>query len=442
MREENYKKDSINLLGAISLGTGVMIGAAIFAVIGQVAEIAGVLFPLAYIGGAIVAAFSAYSYIKMGNVYPSAGGLGMFFVKIYGKGTITAGSALLMVFSMIIAQSLVARTFGTYTLQLFDIDSQSNLVPILGVGLLIFTYIVNISGNKFIQTLTTGISLVKIAGLVIFSLFALWATSFSVNDVFSGPLPDQVAPSFIAAIALSLLSFKGFTTITNYGSEIIEPKKNIGKAITISISISAALYIIMTWAVTSSLSVPEIIEARDYSLAEAARPILGSYGLWFTVAIAILSTITVAVGGMFAVSRMTAMLTDMELIPHSHFGMKGTLQEHMLVYIAVLGIILTIFFDLSRIASLGALYYLVMDTIFQWGVLRRIKETIGAKTPFVIISLILNITVTITFLWYKIMTDLFIVIVAAITIPLIFIGEYFFLKYKFSDKKRDVQGEK
>src|SRR5690625_2116965 len=442
MRQENYEKDSINLPGAIGLGTGVMIGAAIFAVIGQVAEIAGILFPLAYIGGAIVAAFSAYSYIKMGNVYPSAGGLGMLFVKIYGKGTVTAGSALLMVFSMVIAQSLVARTFGTYTLQLFDIGPQSNLVPVLGVGLLIFTYIVNISGNKFIQTFTTGISLLKIAGLVVFSLVALWATNFSVKGVFSGPIPDQVAPSFMAAIALSLLSFKGFTTITNYGSEIIEPKKNIGRAITISISICAALYIMMTWGLTSSLSVPEIIAARDYSLAEAARPVLGTYGLWFTVAIAILATITVAIGGMFAVSRMTAMLTDMKLIPHSHFGMKGTLQEHMLVYIAIISIALTIFFDLSRIASLGALYYLVMDTIFQWGVLRRIKETIGAKAPIVITSLILNIIVTLTFLWYKIMTDLFIVIIAAITIPLIFIGEYFFLKYKSSDEKKYVKTEK
>src|SRR5699024_3286680 len=109
---------------------------------------------------------------------------------------------------------------------------------------------------------------------------------------------DQVAPSFMAAIALSLLSFKGFTTITNYGSEIIEPKKNIGRAITISISICAALYIMVTWGLTSSLSVPEIIAARNYSLAEASRPVLGTYGLWFTVAIDILATITVDIWGM------------------------------------------------------------------------------------------------------------------------------------------------
>lgn len=39
----------------------------------------------------------------------------------------------------------------------------------------------------------------------------------------------------------------------------------------------------------------------------------------------------------------------------------------MLVYIIVIAIVLTIFFDLSRIASLGAIYYLVMDIIIHWG---------------------------------------------------------------------------
>ncbi len=435
MKQGNYKENSINLWGAVGLGTGVMIGAAIFAVIGQVAEIAGVLFPLAYIGGAVVASFSAYSYVKMANLYPSAGGIGMFFVKIYGKGATTAGCALLMTFSMIIAQSLVARTFGTYTLQLFDIGPESRLVPVLGVGLLIFTYIVNVASNKFIQTFTSVVSLIKIAGLVIFSLAALYATGFSVEGVFEGTVPEQTAPSFLAAMALSLLSFKGFTTITNNGSEIVEPKKNIGRAITIAIALCAGLYILMTWAVTSSLTIEEIVAARDYSLAQAARPVLGNLGLWFTVGIAILATITVCIAGVFAVSRMTAMLTDMKLIPHSHFGMKGSIQRHMLVYIIVLGITLTILFDLSRVASLGATYYLVMDIIYQWGVLRRVREKIKARLPVVITSLVLNVVVLSAFIWYKYHTDLFIVIFAAVSIPLIFMGEYLFLKGK------DLEGE-
>ncbi len=47
-----YKEDSLSLTGAVSLGTGVMIGAGIFALLGQVAEFAGYLFPFAFLGGA------------------------------------------------------------------------------------------------------------------------------------------------------------------------------------------------------------------------------------------------------------------------------------------------------------------------------------------------------------------------------------------------------
>lgn len=43
------------------MGTGVMIGAGIFALTGQIAELAGPLFPLAFVAGAVISGFSAYS---------------------------------------------------------------------------------------------------------------------------------------------------------------------------------------------------------------------------------------------------------------------------------------------------------------------------------------------------------------------------------------------
>ncbi|HET8754043.1 MAG TPA: amino acid permease, partial [Salinimicrobium sp.] len=133
---ETYKKNSLSLTGAVAMGTGVMIGAGIFALLGQVAELSGAYFPIAFLVGGIISAFSAYSYIKMSNAFPSAGGIAMYLEKAYGKGTITAASALLMAFSMVLNESLVARTFGTYTLQLFDVGENSYWVPLLGVLLL------------------------------------------------------------------------------------------------------------------------------------------------------------------------------------------------------------------------------------------------------------------------------------------------------------------
>ena len=88
--KDEFQPNSLSLIGAVSLGTGVMISAGIFALTGQVAELAGKLFPLAFFVGAIVTAFSAYSYVKMSNAYPSAAGIAMILEKAYGRGTVTA----------------------------------------------------------------------------------------------------------------------------------------------------------------------------------------------------------------------------------------------------------------------------------------------------------------------------------------------------------------
>ena len=46
--EDSLNKGSITLLGGVAMGTGVMIGAGIFALTGQIAELAGPLFPLSF----------------------------------------------------------------------------------------------------------------------------------------------------------------------------------------------------------------------------------------------------------------------------------------------------------------------------------------------------------------------------------------------------------
>ncbi|MCM4158512.1 APC family permease [Antarcticibacterium flavum] len=423
-----YKKNSLSLTGAVAMGTGVMIGAGIFALLGQVAELSGDYFAYAFVLGGIISGFSAYSYIKMSNAYPSAGGIAMYLQKAYGKGTITAAASLLMAFSMVINESLVARTFGSYTLQLFDVGENSFWVPVLGVGLLIAAFVINILGNKAIGKISLYMAAVKIGGLVIFAAGALWASGVDLNAAVPSEDPGNQFVDYIAALALSILAYKGFTTITNSGSEIEKPHKNVSRAIVISLAICVVIYFLVALAVGSNLSIPQIIEARDYSLAEAARPLFGDFGLWFTVGIAIVATISGVIASIFAVSRMTGMLTNMHLIPHSHLGMSGTVQRHMLVYTVVIAIILTIFFDLSRIASLGAIFYLVMDIIVHWGIFRYLKKEIKARSSILITAIILDAVVLAAFLTVKAQTDIFIIYVAVPSIILIFIAEFFFLK--------------
>lgn len=424
-----YTQGSLQLWGAVSMGTGVMIGAGIFALTGQIAELAREWFPFAFLSAAVVTGFSAYTYVKMAAKYPSAGGIAMFLEKAYGRSTMTGACALLMYFSMVINESLVARTFGTYTLQLFDISEQSWLVPALGVGLLVFAFLVNILTNKYIQSLSFFMAFVKIGGLLLLAGGGLWASGLDFRAISVSP-ETGTWTGFLGATALGILAFKGFTTITNSGDEVVDPKINIGRAIIISIGICVVLYLTIAFAVGGNLSIEEIIEARDYSLAEAARPAVGDYGLWATVGLAIIATVSGVIASVFAVSRMLAMLTDMGFVPHSHFGMSGNIQKHTLVYTIFLAMVLTVLFDLSRIASLGAIFYIVMDMAIHWGVFRTLRKEVNANGAVLITAIVLDAIVLGAFVWVKVHSDPLVIWASLIGLAIIFIGERWFLGSK------------
>ncbi len=430
VKQSSYARDSLTLWGTVAMGTGVMIGAALFALVGQVAELAGAWFPLAFLLAAIVSGFSAYSYVKMSNAFPSAGGIAMYLEKAYGKGTVTGAAALLMAISMIISESLVARTFGTYTLQLFSIPDSSILVPALGVALIVLAFVVNLAGNRVVESLQLVTATVKIGGIAIFAVASLWAAGFAFQPTATGVQSPVTGGGFLAGTALAILAYKGFTTITNSGGEVVDPHRNVGRAIVISLLICLVLYLLVAFAVGANLSVPEIIEARNYAMAEAARPALGAYGAWFTIGIVIVATVSGIIASLFAVSRMLTMLTEMKIIPHSHLGMSGDIHRHLLVYSGGLAIVLTAFFDLSRIASLGAIFYLVMDVVVHWGVLRRMGGQVSANPAIVGTAIVLDLVVLFAFITLKLGTDPTIVWLALGAIATVVGVEKFFLSVR------------
>lgn len=420
-----YKKNSLSLTDAVAMGTGVMIGAGILALTGQIAELAGPWFPLAFVAGAVVTSFSAYTYVKMSNAYPSAGGIGMILTKAYGPTTVAAGAALLMALSMVINESLVARTFATYLLRGLGMEPGGWLVPAIGVGLIVFAYLVNAAGNRSVGLFSQLMAVLKVGGIAAFGIAGLWVGGISFEAAQDGD--GGMTAGFLASVALAILAFKGFTTITNSGAEISQPHRNVGRAIIISIAICIIVYLLVAFAVGSSLPLDRIVAAKDYALAEAAEPALGRVGLYLTVGLALVATASGVIASIFAVSRMLAMLTDMKLIPHSHFGMPGTIRDHTLVYTVVIAGAMTIFLDLSRIASLGAFFYLVMDILIHWGVLRNLREDIGARTSILLTAIALDVVVLGAFAALKWQSDPLIVVIALVGMIAVFLFERVFL---------------
>jgi len=372
--------------------------------------------------------------------YPSAGGIARILDKAYRQTMMTGACALLMAFSMIINESLVARTFGTYTLQLFNVENASWQVPVLAVGLILLAFLINISGNKLIGAISKITAAIKIFGIIGFAIAALWVAGWKFQPAAGGLADSTSATGFLAGVALAILAYKGFTTITNSGGEVKDPHKNVGRAIMISLVICVVVYLLVALGVGSTLTVDEIVKAKDYSLAEASRPALGDYGVLFTVAIAIVATSSGLLASIFAVSRMLAMLTEMNILPHRHFGMPGDIQKHTLVYTVVVAAFLAAFFDLSRIASLGAIFYLVMDVAIHWGVLRHLRDDVQAK-PWVLVSAIgLDSMALVALLLIKGAADPMIVVIAVAAIASIFVFERFYLARRRSGEPAHETG--
>ena len=440
MKNSQTEKNKLSLIGSISLGTGVMIGAGIFVLMGQIAELVGDLFPIVFVAGAIVVGFSSYSYVKFSNAFPSSGGVVKFLNKSYGPGTTTGVFSLLMYVSMVVSQSLVAGTFGSYTLRLFP-ERFAAYASILGVFLLVVVFIVNVLGNKVIGTTATLTAIIKVLGIALLAIAGLIVSGFP--DIIGNYIPKNTEElplgiGFVASLALAILADKGFTTITNQGGDIENPHKNLGRSIIFSILICTVIYVSLALAVAGGLSIPEIIEAKDYALAAAAKPIFGDWGSWITIAIAIVATFSGVVASVFSSSRLLAMLSNMKQVPS--LKTIGNFKNPALIFTVSLAILLTILFDLTRIASIGVIFYLIMDIAIHWGLFRHLKKEVDFFPIIPLIAITMDVAVLSAFLYVKYISDPLVLMVVAIGIILMAVAERFYMKSHTDDDGNMTMG--
>ncbi len=90
--------------------------------------------------------------------------------------------------------------------------------------------------------------------------------------------------------------------------------------------------------------------------------------------------------------------------------------------------LLTVFFDLGRIASLGAIFYIVMDMAIHWGVFRHLRREIGARGSILIAAIVFDAVVLGALLWVKARSDLLVLWAAGMGLVLVFLGERLFLR--------------
>lgn len=107
----------------------------------------------------------------------------------------------------------------------------------------------------------------------------------------------------------------------------------------------------------------------------------------------------------------------------------------------VIAAVLAAVFDLSRIAALGAIFYLLMDITIHWGVLRHLHKDVGANRAILGTAIGLDALVLGAFLFVKGSSDPLIVGVGLVSIVVVVAFERFYLRQLRSEEAEKESDE-
>ena len=373
----------IGMLAAVSIGIGGMVGAGIFSILGVVAQAAGNAMWLAFAVGGIVALLSTYSYAKLGAVFPSAGGAVHFLVKSYGDGVLAGGLNLFMWAGYIISLALYATAFGSYAATFVTAAPSPVLVKSLAVVSVVLLTVVNAFGAKLMGRSETLIVAVKVAILVLFSAVGLWFVK-------PGNLSPALWPetkSILFAAGVLFIGYEGFGLVTNAARDMRDPRRMLPQALYTSVILVIAIYLAVSLTVSGNLSNEQIERARDYALAEAAKPFLGELGFRLIAIAALFSTASAINATLFGSANVCYMIARDGELPIGLARTEWKQATGGLLLTAALVVLTTLAFDLSGIAMMGSAAFLLIYAAVNAGHLRVLKQT-GASALIVWLSII------------------------------------------------------
>jgi amino acid transporter len=105
----------LTLRGAVVLGVGAMVGAGIFALLGEAGAIAGAATWISFVIAGLISLALGYTFVKLGARYPSAGGLITYLIEGFGNGRLVGVASWLgYVTAIVVVGAMVAVSFGDY----------------------------------------------------------------------------------------------------------------------------------------------------------------------------------------------------------------------------------------------------------------------------------------------------------------------------------------
>lgn len=271
---------AVSLPWLVLYGLGTTVGAGIYALTGVVAARVGTLAPAAFVIASLLALFTALSFAELGARFPRAAGEAVYVREGIGWRWLVLGVGLAVALAGAISAATVTVAFVGYLHELVAIP------PALAVcgAVLLFGGVAAV-GVRTSVVAASLMTLVEVGGLVAVVAFGaghLARLPAEIAHFVPEGLPEWHAVALTTV--LCFYAFLGFEDMVNVAEEVKDVRRNLPRAILLTLAVTTALYAAV--ASVAVLAVPvEELGASQAPLVLVFSRSGGSAGLLGAVAI-------------------------------------------------------------------------------------------------------------------------------------------------------------
>jgi len=216
---------ALSVRQAAFIGTGAMVGAGIFALLGAAGEVAGSAVWISFLLAGGVAALQGYSFARLGARYPSAGGFLEYVIRGWGQGHFTGVIAWMLLAVNAIITAMVAVSFGSYASS--AVADNDHWVTPFAVLILLVMAALNVLGSHVVARAQTVVVIVVVGILAVFSVATLANINLDLLAFSGYPSLRQI----VSSVALTFFAFLGFGVITFTAKDLRDPRRQLPPAV-------------------------------------------------------------------------------------------------------------------------------------------------------------------------------------------------------------------
>ncbi len=347
---------TIGLFGAISIGIGGMVGGGIFAVLGEAVSLARGATAIAFLFAGVVAILTSYSYAKLSVKYQNRGGTVVFVDNAFGHNLLSGSVNFMLWLSYLVTISLYAVAFASYAQTFFHGDTALWIKHVLISVAILLPLMINLLSASFVSRSETVIVLIKLILLVLIIV----SGAFFVDDKRLSPTQWGSTFSIIVAGMIIFVAYEGFELIANAAEDIKNPEKNLPKAFYSSILIVIVLYVLIALITVGTVPESQLLMAKDYALAVAAKPALGQFGFNIVSVAALLATFSAINATIYGNARLGYIIAKKGGLPEIFNQERRNIPEMGVVITAILSLIIANTINLTEIAIIGSASFLLI----------------------------------------------------------------------------------